>query len=71
MKETKKEKEVPALCMCGRQGIVCKMRSKKMVSCPDPINCIGNFRTMWMRSEDDAIREWNIMLASARALNRN
>ena len=60
-KKPPKEKPTPKRCLCGSVGIVVKMRGKKMVSCPDPLNCPGNFRTPWMSSEDDAIITWNNM----------
>ena len=58
----KKEKPVPCMCKCGKPGIIVKNRSKKMVSCPDPANCSGNWRTAWNGSELSAILEWNALM---------
>ena len=55
----KKEKPVPQKCICGREAITVKKGSKKMVTCPDPLNCVGNFRTTWNGSAESAITEWN------------
>lgn len=66
-KKEKKEKPVPICCICGKKGIPVKFRSKKMVSCQDPENCVGNFRTAWHSSEDAAIVEWNTLIQSYRA----
>ena len=64
--EGKKEKPVPICCLCGRVPAIVKFRSKKMVSCSDPMNCTGNYRTEWTSSEDAAIAEWNTLIKSDR-----
>ena len=65
MKEKpKKEKPVPKNCVCGRGGILVKSRAGKMVTCPDPVNCKENLRTMWNRHEESAIVEWNNLVDS-------
>lgn len=66
-KKEKKEKPVPICCVCGCMGVTVKCRSKKMVSCADPMNCVGNFRTAWYSSEESAIVEWNTMIRRYRA----
>lgn len=66
----KKEKPVPQKCICGREAVVVIMRGKKMVSCHDPLNCIGNPRTMWHGHEESAIIEWNGLIDSLRFQNR-
>ena len=60
-KKEKKEKEelVPKFCKCGKPGIVVVHKSKKMVSCPDPVNCCTNRRTLWYGNKDEAIIAWN------------
>lgn len=65
--KVKKEKPVPVCCICGKQGVTVRSRAKKMVSCPDPVNCVGNFRTKWNSSEDAAIVEWNTLISSYHA----
>lgn len=60
-KQPPKEKPIPKRCLCGSVGIVVKVKGKKMVSCPDPVNCRGNFRTQWFSSEEQAVSAWNHM----------
>lgn len=62
VKEGKKEKLVPVRCVCGRAGVTVRFGSKKMVSCADPMNCVGNLRTCWHSSIDNAIMEWNVLI---------
>ena len=61
----KKEKPVPICCICGKKGVTVES-DQKMVSCQDPENCVGNFRTVWHSSEDAAIAEWNTLIRSYR-----
>lgn len=61
MKLEKKEKPTPKACRCGKLGILVVCRGKKMVSCPNPCSCDGNFRTTWRSNAEDAILEWNYM----------
>ena len=58
-KAEKKEKPTPKKCVCGLEAVIVKNRSKKVVSCPDPLNCRGNLRTMWESGEESAINKWN------------
>ena len=30
-------------------------RGKKMISCPNPISCPGNLRTLWHGNEEEAV----------------
>ena len=62
----KKEKSVPLRCACGAEACVVKVKGKKMVSCPNPERCVGNLRTTWNRSEDEAIAEWNNIVTGFR-----
>lgn len=64
--KAKKEKPVPKPCICGKSGIVVKSRAGKMISCPDPVSCEGNLRTVWHRHEESAIVEWNNLVAGYR-----
>ncbi|MBE6977635.1 MAG: hypothetical protein E7438_03225 [Ruminococcaceae bacterium] len=65
MKEkNKKEKPVPKKCVCGKGGIIVKSRFGKMVTCPDPLKCSANLRTMWNSHEESAIVEWNGLVDS-------
>lgn len=60
MKKTeKKTKPTPKRCVCGLEAVIVKNRGKKMVSCPDPMNCRANLRSMWKSTEEAAIVEWN------------
>ena len=63
-KGKKKEKPTPKLCACGEVAAVVRTRAGKMISCPDPMSCCGNFRTTWRKSEDQAIAEWNSLIDS-------
>ena len=59
-KKEPKPKPTPRSCFCGKLGILVSARGRgKMISCPDPMNCAGNFRTPWFRSELQAINYWN------------
>ena len=58
-KVEEKEKPKPKRCVCGLEAITVKSKGKKLISCPDPMNCRANLRTMWKTTEDAAITEWN------------
>ena len=53
-------------CMCSKRGILVRSGARKMVSCPDPMNCSGNFRTTWRAKEEEAIDEWNALIRAAK-----
>lgn len=57
--KTTKEQIFPIRCKCGLDPIVVKSKHGKMVSCRDPMNCCGNYRTLWKRTEKEAIETWN------------
>jgi hypothetical protein len=71
LEKAKKEKPTPKKCVCGADGIIVKSRSGKTVSCPDPLNCKANLRTMWNKNQDSAIVEWNGLVDSFYAKIRN
>lgn len=72
MKKTeKKEKPKPKRCVCGSEAITVKNRSKKMISCPDPMKCRANLRTLWRGTEAEAISEWNGLVDSFYSEHRN
>ena len=50
------------MCVCGRAAVVVRHRGKKMISCPDPVKCRGNLRTLWYGSEEAAVAAWNRMV---------
>lgn len=65
---TRKNKDAPELpnkCVCGRVPVVVRTRGGRMLSCPDPAKCPGNLRTMWRKSEIEAVKEWNGLVAEA------
>jgi hypothetical protein len=67
MKKCEKEIEVPVVCICGcRPVIVMDRQRKRIVSCPDPERCVGNFYTSKHRNEDAAVREWNSLIGCYR-----
>ena len=37
-----------------------------MFSCPDPVNCPGNLRTLWYSSEEEAVERWNVLVDTYR-----
>lgn len=61
--KTKKRKETPKNCVCGKPAVVVETRGGKMITCPNPMNCLGNIRTRWNRHEATAIAEWNNLIA--------
>lgn len=69
-KTEKEEKPTPKKCVCGLEAVIVKNRGKKMVSCPDPMNCRGNLRTTWEKGEETAIIKWNSLVDSFYSQNR-
>ena len=65
-KAQKTEKPKLRRCACGRQPILVSIRGGRMLSCPDPVSCPGNFRTMWQKTEAQATEEWNALMAQRR-----
>lgn len=54
------------MCVCGRAAVVVRHRGKKMISCPDPVKCRCNLRTLWYGSKDAAVAAWNKMVEAAK-----
>ena len=42
-----------------------------MISCPNPMKCRANLRTMWSGSESECITEWNSLVESFYPERRN
>ena len=63
-KTEKKEKPKPKRCVCGSEAITIKKGGKKMISCPNPMKCRANLRTMWRGSEAECIMEWDSLVDS-------
>lgn len=61
-KKDPKEKPVPLLCKCRREPAVVKLKGGYIVSCRDPVNCVGNFWTYRKSTEDAAIKAWNNLI---------
>lgn len=59
----KKKKPRPRECACGKAPILVSVRGGRMLSCPDPVKCPANLRTMWQKSEIQAVEEWNSLVA--------
>lgn len=54
------DKPTPRRCPCGRSAVLVSARGcGKMVTCPDPLECVGNYRTPWFKTELQAINYWN------------
>lgn len=72
MKKTeKKEKPTPKRCVCGAEAVLVRGNSGKMITCPNPMNCKANLRTMWNKHQDMAIVEWNGIVDSFYSRERN
>lgn len=56
------EKPIPLRCKCGKMGVPVKLKGGWIVSCPDPLNCVGNFLTYRKSTEIAAIEEWNNLI---------
>lgn len=56
------EKPQPLRCKCGKLGALVKLKGGWIVSCPDPLNCVGNFLTCRKSTEKAAIEEWNNLI---------
>ena len=70
-KKSAAEKPCPRKCICGKNPVlVCVRGGKKMYSCPDPMKCEGNMRTLWHKSEIQATAEWNTLVAGFAARQR-
>lgn len=61
-----KEKPIPAPCVCGKVAATVKTRAGRMISCPDPMRCTANLRTLWHKGEESAIAEWNSLVQEER-----
>lgn len=71
-KKEKQEKPKSRKCVCGKAPILVSVRGGgRMLSCPDPVNCAGNIRTMWQKTEVQAIEEWNGLVAGFSAKRKN
>ena len=59
-KKEPKEKPTPLRCPCGKLGALVSARGcGKMITCPEPMACVGNYRTPWFKTELQAINYWN------------
>ena len=62
-KEAPEEKPIPIRCRCGLDPIPVKIKGGGyIVSCRDPLNCVGNFITFRHTTEGAAIKEWNNLI---------
>lgn len=64
-KATKADKPVLARCICGAPPAIVRNRGKKLISCPDPARCSGNYCTGWHPNEEAAVVQWNVLIATA------
>ena len=54
------EKPTPRRCVCGKEAVFVSARGRgKMITCPDPENCVANYRTPWFSTELQAVNYWN------------
>lgn len=70
MKKATTEKPRTRECVCNKMPVLVSVRGGRMYTCPDPVKCPGNLRTMWQKSELQAIEEWNGLVAGFAARNR-
>lgn len=50
--------------MCGHRPCTVKHKSKYLLACPDSMAC--TMRSRWKSNEQDAIKDWNDAVRSAR-----
>lgn len=62
--KNKQEAEVARVCVCGRTPCTVKHKSKFMISCTAPMECA--MRGQWKANEQEAIKNWNTAIQSAR-----
>lgn len=56
--------EAPRVCVCGRQPLTVKHKGHHMLSCPVPTECA--MRSRWAKTEQAAIKDWNVRIESAK-----
>jgi hypothetical protein len=61
-KKKVEEKPVPIRCKCGLYPCIVKLKGGYVVSCRDPVNCVGNFMTYKKSTEDGAVLAWNDLI---------
>lgn len=59
----KNKKPEPRKCVCCKPPVLVSVRGGRMYSCPNPVRCPGNIRTMWQKTEPQAAEEWNALVA--------
>lgn len=64
-KTAPREKTEPVRCVCGAPPAVVRNRGKKLLSCPNPLRCKGNFCTIWHPNEEAAVAQWNALISAA------
>lgn len=60
--QKKKEAPTPSLCRCGLEPCVVKVKGGYVVSCRDPVRCVGNFLTYRRSTVSKEIEEWNNLI---------
>ena len=65
-KQDPEDKPRPLRCKCGLDPCIVKLKGGYVVSCPDPVNCVGNFLTYRKSTEKAAIEEWNNLIRYGR-----
>lgn len=59
-KKEPEQKPTPRRCPCGKLCVLVSARGcGKMITCPNPMACVGNYRTPWFKTELQAINYWN------------
>lgn len=61
-KEKNEEKATPRVCVCGKKPVIVKHHARYMATCPDTTKCA--LRTRWTPNEQQAIKDWNVEVAS-------
>lgn len=52
-----------------RPPAVVRNRGKKLLSCPNPVKCSGNYCTVWHPNEEAAVIQWNTLITAASRKN--
>lgn len=66
----KPAKPVPVPCICGAPPAIVRNWGKKLLSCPNPVKCSGNYCTGWYPNEEAAVIQWNTLIAAAQRRKR-
>lgn len=64
MKKQEKEAAGVCVCVCGRDPVITKHKSRYLVACPAALEC--SMRGQWKTNEQAAIKSWNDAVKAAK-----